>query len=116
MIQLSPHLRVFLHVEPVDFRKGIDGLAGVCRLKLQQNPMNGALFLFVNRRRTSLKGLVYDGQGFWLCQKRLSQGTFRHWPKHGTVLSTPQVLVLLYNGDPDGSQIAPAWKTLSLPA
>ena len=72
MIQIPPHLRVFQHIAPVDFRKGIDGLVGVCRSRLRQDPMNGAVFVFINRRRTSIKLLCYDGQGFWLCQKRLS--------------------------------------------
>jgi transposase len=112
MIQLSPHMRVFLHVEPVDFRNGIDGLMGLCRSRLRQDPMSGAVFLFINRRRTGLKLLAHDGQGFWLCQKRLSQGTIRFWPRGGESLTAPQVQVLLYNGDPCGSRMAPAWKPL----
>ena len=63
MIQLSPQMRIFLFVEPVDFRNGIDGLAGLCRSRLRQDPMSGAVFLFRNRRRNGLKLLVYDGPG-----------------------------------------------------
>ena len=74
MIQLTPQMRLLLAVEPVDFRKGIDGLVQVCRQRLNLDPMAGALFVFSNRRRRALKILMYDGQGFWLCQKRLSQG------------------------------------------
>ncbi len=113
MIQLSPHMRVFLFLSPVDFRNGIDGLAGLCRARLHQDPMSGAVFLFINRRRNALKLLVYDGQGFWLCQKRFSQGKITFWPRVDTTLSAPQLQVLLYNGDPGGSQIAPEWKPLS---
>lgn len=113
MIQITPNMRVFLYVDSVDFRKGIDGLSGFCRSRLRQDPMSGALFLFINRRRTSLKILAYDGQGFWLCQKRLSQGKFKFWPRWGEVLTPIQVQVLLYNGDPSGSRIAPPWKPLS---
>ena len=112
VIQLSPHMRIFLFVEPVDFRNGIDGLAGLCRSKLRQDPMNGAVFLFINRRRTALKLLVYDGQGIWLCQKRLSQGRIKHWPNDGGSLTAPQAQVLLYNGDPFGSKVPPPWKAL----
>ncbi len=112
MIQLLPSMRVFLHIEPIDFRNGIDGLAGACRCKLKQDPMSGAAFLFINRRRTSLKILVYDGQGYWLCQKRLSEGTFKFWPRNETAFSALQIQVLLYNGDPAGSRMAPAWKPL----
>lgn len=110
MIQLSPGLRVFLHVEPVDFRNGIDGLAGICRRRLHQDPMSGAVFLFINRQRKSLKLLTYDGQGFWICQKRLSKGRFRYWPTENTQLTAPQLQVLLYDGHPLASDIAVAWK------
>jgi transposase len=115
MIQLSPHMRVFVYVEPADFRNGIDGLAGLCRSRLRQDPMSGAVFLFINRRRTALKVLTYDGQGFWLCQKRLSQGTIKFWPRTDAALTAPQVQVLLYNGDPCGSRMAPAWKPFPAP-
>ena len=80
MIQLTPHLRILVAVEPTDFRQGIDGLCRVCRQKLDSDPMSGAVFVFRNRRAKALKILVYDGQGFWLCQKRLSAGRFRFWP------------------------------------
>src|SRR4029453_9788573 len=59
--------------------KGIDGLAAVCRRVLGDNPLSGAVYVFRNRAGTALKILCYDGQGFWLCTKRLSQGCFRWW-------------------------------------
>ena len=80
MIQVTPQMRILLAVDPVDFRKGIDGLARVCRRELAADPFCGALFVFRNRRATAIRILVYDGQGFWLCHKRMSTGTFRHWP------------------------------------
>ena len=52
-------------VEPVDFRKGIDGLARLCKDVLQQDPFRGWVFVFRNHRATAVKILVYDGQGFW---------------------------------------------------
>ena len=63
MIQITPQMRILLAVEPVDFRNGIDGLAGVCRKTLGCDPFSGWLFIFRNRRATALKILVYDGQG-----------------------------------------------------
>ena len=80
MIQITPQMRILVAVEPEDFRKGIDGLARVCKDALKQDPFSGALFVFRNRRGTALKVLVYDGQGFWLCHKRLSNGRYRGWP------------------------------------
>jgi transposase len=77
-------MRIFVAVEPVDVRKGIVGLAAIVRT-LDLDPFDGCLFVFRSRSGASLKLLAYDGQGFWLCQKRLSTGAFRFWPK-GPVL------------------------------
>ena len=84
MIQLTPHMRILVAVEPIDFRAGIDGLAGACRRRLEADPYSGALFVFGNRARTAIKILVYDGQGFWLCCKRLSSGRFAFGPTLGS--------------------------------
>jgi transposase len=65
-LQLTPQSRIFLALEPVDFRKGIDRLAAVCRQALAENPLSGALYVFRNRAGTTLKILCYDGQGYWL--------------------------------------------------
>ena len=80
MIQITPQMRILMALEPQDFRKGIDGLSRVCREVLRSDPFSGFVFVFRNRRATALKILTYDGQGFWLCQKRLSQGRFRLLP------------------------------------
>ena len=81
MIQITPHMRILLAAEPADFRKGIDGLAGLCRQVLKSDPFSGHVFVFRNKSATSIKILIYDGQGYWLCQKRLSRGQFKWWPK-----------------------------------
>jgi transposase len=116
VIQLTPHMRLLAAVEPADFRKGIDGLARLCREALRSDPFLGTVFLFRNRRATSVKLLVYDGQGFWLCQKRLSRGRFRFWPvgRGGTcVLESHQVALLLSGGDPDARASVPEpWRRL----
>ncbi len=66
MLQLTPQSRIFVATEPVDFRKGIDGLAAVCRQVLGDNPLIGAVYVFRNRAGTALKLWLYDGQGYWL--------------------------------------------------
>ena len=63
MLQLTPQMRIYLAVQPVDFRKGIDGIAHVCRRTLDVDPFSGGVFVFRNRKRTALKILVYDGRG-----------------------------------------------------
>jgi len=104
MIQITPHIRIVVAVEPVDFRKGIDSLAAVCRQKLQNDPFSGAMFVFTNKSRQALRLLFYDGQGFWLCHKRLSKGRFvwNFKPDRGNAaaLAAGQLQQLLWNADP----------------
>jgi len=117
VIQITPQMRILLAVEPVDFRKGIDGLAGLCKRTLAADPMAGALFVFRNRSRRALKLLVYDGQGFWLCQKRLSRGRFGWWPETGgpaTRLDAHQLQLLLWNGNPELARAAPMWRAVAV--
>ena len=117
MIQLTPQMRILVAVEPADFRKGIDGLAQLCREVLEADPFSGAVFVFRNRRATSVKILAYDGQGCWLAQKRLSSGRFRFWPRvtvGRTTLQAHELGVLLSGGDPEAAQGAPSWRRVSV--
>ena len=116
MIQLTPQMRILLAVAPADFRRGMDGLARLCRDVLQSDPFSGAAFVFRNRRRTAIKILVYDGQGFWLAHKRLSKGKFGWWPEGGEEakrLEVHQLQLLLWNGNPDRADAAPPWRRVS---
>ena len=114
MIQITPQMRVLVAIEAVDFRKGIDGLARLCRERLASDPFSGTVFVFRSRRGTAIKLLVYDGRGFWLCQKRLSQGRFRYWPKgageSAQELEVHELGVLIAGGDPDLAQGVPVWR------
>lgn len=112
MLQVTPHMRVLVATAAVDFRCGIDGLARVCRAQLGADPLTGSVFVFRNRRRSAVKLLVYDGQGFWLCHKRLSSGRFRHWPAgdKASSLQAHELQVLLWGGDPARTQGAPVWR------
>jgi transposase len=116
MIQLTPQMRFFIAIEAADFRKGIDGLCAVCRNVLKVNPFTGAVFVFRNRRRTAIKILVYDGQGYWLCHKRLSNGKFQWWPQRGDQkvdkLAVHELQLLIWNGNPEFAKVSPPWKEI----
>jgi len=118
MIQITPQMRLLVAVEPQDFRKGIDGLSRVCREVLREDPFSGCVFVFRNKAATSLKALIYDGQGFWLCQKRLSEGQFRWWPKAeggadaARSLLAHELQALFWNGDASAQKMAPGWRKI----
>lgn len=116
MLQLTPHHRLLLAVAPVDFRRGIDGLVALCRQHLDSDPFSGTIFVFTNRQRQGIKLLVYDGNGFWLCQKRFSQGRLKWWPTHThttVTLQASELQVLLAQGVPEQLQLPAAWRKLT---
>jgi transposase len=115
VIQVAPQMRILVAIESVDLRKGIDGLAQLCREKLGADPFSGCLFIFRSRRATAIKILAYDGQGFWMAQKRLSQGRFVWWPtgqEATRVLHAHQAQLLLAAGNPE-TEAAPVWRKVS---
>lgn len=117
MIAVTPQMRILVAVSPVDFRRGIDGLAQVVRELFAADPFCGWVFVFGNRSKTAIKLLVYDGQGYWLCQKRLSTGRFRHWPasltsEPGRTLMAHELTVLLRGGDFEKVAAAKEWRSV----
>jgi transposase len=76
MLSIAPPTRMFLRAGATDMRKSFDGLAGIVRSDMHADPMSGDIFVFVNRQRTHLKLLFFDGDGFALFCKRLERGTF----------------------------------------
>ena len=76
MIGASPNVKVFAYTEPVDMRKGFDGLFGLVKTHLGRDPLSGDLFVFVSRNRKRAKVLLWDGTGLCLYAKRLERGQF----------------------------------------
>ena len=76
MLSPSPAVRVFLAVEPVDMRGSYNSLSGLAR-RLGLDPLDGHLYVFLNRKRFMAALLWYDGSGWCVLKKRLSQGTFQ---------------------------------------
>src|SRR5207245_10730831 len=101
MFGLGLATKIYVAVEAVDMRKGFDGLYGLVRDQLGQDPLSGHLFLFSNRTRTRLKALVWDGSGVWVCAKRLEKGRCR-WPsasdKQRSVTMRAEELAIMVSG------------------
>ncbi len=75
---MIPHgVEIYLALKPIDLRWSFDRLAGLALAQLGRNPRSGALFVYYNRRRTSLKVLFFDGTGLCQLYKRLDRGTLR---------------------------------------
>ena len=67
MLQLVPQSKIFVAIQPIDFRKGIDSLAAFCKLKLSLEPLEGAMFAFCNRSKTVEESATYNGPE--LCER-----------------------------------------------
>lgn len=80
MLSFPGNLKIMLALEPCDMRKSFNGLTAIAAEHLKEDPYDGTLFLFTNKRRNRLKILYCDGSGLWVLAKRLEQGTFS-WPK-----------------------------------
>lgn len=88
MLSLSHCQRIFLARAPTDMRKGIDGLSALVRERLDKDPLSGDAFVFVSRRRSMLKILLWDVSGFWLATKKLERGTFAVRGRLGDIAAT----------------------------
>ena len=99
MLSFLSSTRVFLAAGDTDLRKSFDTLAGVVRAQLHQDPVSGHLFVFSNRRHNRIKILFWDRAGWWLCNRRLEEGTFA-WPKsaQGSIELSAEELTLLLGG------------------
>lgn len=111
MIQVTPQHHLYVWVQAIDFRVGIDSLVGFCRKTVQQNPFSGALFAFRNRKGSAVKLLTYDGTGFWLMHKRFSKGALHYWPKSSDVkICATTLMIILNQGCP--ALMQPSWRAL----
>lgn len=112
MLSFAGSVRVFLAVEPIDMRKGFEGLQALVGERLGEDVRSGALFVFVNKRHSRLKALYFDGTGLWLLGKRLEEGTFA-WPKAEEIGAAklglrPEALAMLTDGiDLRGAKMRP---------
>jgi len=108
MIGSTRQLRVFAYSEPVDMRKGYDGLSALVAGTLRQDPVSGDVFLFVSKNRQRAKALLWDGTGLCIFAKRLERGRFaKLWQGDGaTVELTMSELQLFLEGSDQVGRVA----------
>jgi transposase len=112
MLSLPPTVRVFVALEATDMRKSFNGLANETRRLTAQDPLSGHLFVFFNRRRTLVKVLYWDRNGYCVVAKRLECGTFHppHANEQGVVEVEAAELALILEGiDLHGARRRPRW-------
>lgn len=98
MLALSNALRYFLYRENTDMRKGFDGLSGVVRQALNKDPLSGDVFIFLNKRRTQIKLLLWERDGFSVYHKRLERGTYElplYNATHGVEVRSDELMLIL---------------------
>lgn len=118
MIQFPANANVIVMHEPISFRNGIDGTAGIARVVLKTEPMDGAFFVFRNKVGHMLRILYFDGGGFWLCTRRLSQGRYSWWPTgDGAAPCSPllarELQILVWGGDPKSGTFPELWRRIA---
>lgn len=114
MIELSPDTPVYIALSPIDFRAGINRLAAQAAEIFSKDPAKGGIFLFHNKRKTDMKLICYDANGFFLGHKRLSRGKLSWWPRtahEAYSISVSELNRLLKGVDPRGG-FNPEWQKL----
>ncbi len=113
MLSIPPTMRVFVATQPTDMRKSFSGLAGLTRSVVEQDPMSGHLFVFFNKRRTMMKAIFWDRNGYALLAKKLAKGTFV-LPTNGeagvVTLEATELMLLLDGIDLSNARRRPRWQ------
>ncbi len=112
MFTLGASPPIYLATGATDLRKGFNGLYGLIQSRWARDPLGGEVFVFCNRRRDALKIFFWEGDGMWVCAKRLEKGTFR-WPSAGetsVMLESAQLQLLLSGIDLAGSRSRDWWR------
>jgi transposase len=114
-MQLILPARIFVGLEPLDFRNGLNGTAAACRLKIKQNPLDGGLFVFINRSKNMLRLYYFDGHGECAFTKRVVKGRFPWWNdgKIPEEVVVEHLHLILRGGDPKKIKFPEPWKKLT---
>src|SRR5262245_30201333 len=107
---LPSSMRILLYRASVDMRLSFDGLESLVRVKMDEDPLSGSLFVFLNKRRDRAKLLMWDGTGWWIWYKRLEGGCF-HFPlEEGGEIAASDLALLLEGIELAGARRQERWR------
>ena len=116
MISFPANTDIFVNHIPVSFGCGIDGMVRYCKIILNKEPLSQAYFMFISKSKKQIRVLWYDGQGFSLCTKRCSKGSFTNWPKDQNEITSTftyfDAQILFSGGDPQSVKSKEVWKKI----
>ena len=112
MITVTPSRKVFVSLEPLDFRKGFNGTAGACRKLAGESHLSGATFLFFNRRKTMIRAYTFDGYGEYLLNYRISKGRLKWWDKQPDRVIAADIAAI-FSGAGPVKGVPDPWKKLA---
>ncbi|MDA0660432.1 MAG: IS66 family insertion sequence element accessory protein TnpB [Planctomycetota bacterium] len=101
MLSTPSNIQIFVYVAAMDMRKGFDGLSGIVRAEMRRDPMDGSMYLFINKRRDRMKILLFADGGYWLYYRLLEAGTFEEFrtsDDSGTLQIDSTQLAMLLSG------------------
>lgn len=111
MISIPDNTKIYLCKEYLDFRSGFNGTAAACRLKLSKNPLDGGLFVFINKLHTMIRCYYFDGHGEWMIMKRKATGKFK-WITSINIenFEYAHLILILRGADPSKVKLPRPWK------
>ncbi|HLE12051.1 MAG: hypothetical protein A2504_05920 [Bdellovibrionales bacterium RIFOXYD12_FULL_39_22] len=114
IFQIAMQNKIFVCTEPLDFRSGFNGTEAACRLKMNQNPLEGGMFVFINLSKTMIRLYLFDGHGEVMVTKRVAQGRFQWWKEKETPAEVmmEHLHLLLRGGDPKSVKLPAPWKKI----
>jgi transposase len=117
MISFPANTDIFVCHQPVSFGCGFDGMIRYCRVILNREPLGQAYFMFISKGKDQIRVLWYDGQGFSLCTKRSSRGSFINWPRNELELCSNfsffEAQIIFSGGDPKNTKTKNIWKKIA---
>lgn len=105
MIQIGTRVKIFIGLDPIDFRKAYKGISAIVRNSLKEDPQGGHIFVFKNKKADSVKMICFDGRASWTFHVKFSKGRLQWWPKDGRIQASQLMALLSQNSEIESTQL-----------